>query len=618
MVSNDKVPASIFDGIDLPESLKKIIVMSLEDGILTDRELELIKRKALAEGMDEIEFEFYFEKIEERFREFHRAANSPAKIMHDAFDYMESIAKGGQGYFPTEELERMLAFLPGVGGGGSSSQSGEGGGESSNTSSSQSAFDKVLGKINAGVMVTGAVASALNLFIKEPSNLNNLKAEVIRNVKIPVDIELVVEFLEYANLSITEEKQKEKATGVLTSVSNFVAGSAIDIIPIWQEKKKQVIAKALKDFEGNPAALQRLAKYKVTALDKLKKLIASTAGLPVKLSSIFMKVDIPDIPDELLELMSFVRQMAQSSDPRAPEFREYLFRLQEEGMRKFPDRFADIESHSIHVSPLAKLKENLKKGNTRIVLAETVVPGDEDEFFEMIRFVEAQSRGSNAEAMEFKRFLGRMYNYGLTHFPNNQMELAAYRPHSVEILKHQLASVTKTEDIGGLAGAFKELAVGSSNAYVDDIEKVLRNFLIPTDLDDLIEVLAFVKSIAEGNVGEANVPFMEFQNRLYTEGLRNFPQMAEQIHPYRVSAVEKFKLYVETHSLSDAVASFQVPTLPEDFFALIDYAKVKAKSDSYRKEEYKQLQKRLYEAGKRMDLDQDKLKQFKPKAFGIF
>ena len=585
MASDDKVPASIFDGIDLPESLKKIIVMSLEDGILTDRERELIKRKALKEGMDEIEFEFYFEKIEERYNSHLKTSTSPAKTLKAAFDSLNNIAEGGKGVIPTEELTGILSTVPGIA---------------------------------TGTAITGAVATVLNVFIKEPSNLNSLKAEVIKHVEIPKDIDLVVEFLDYAHASIVEEKQRVKAKSGLSGISDFVAGGELDIIPVWQLKMKQVIAATQDALKDKPDELKRLKKYQTSPTEKLKKLIASTAGLPVKMSSLFMKVGIPDVVEDLIELMSFVRQMAQSSDPRAPEFREFLLTLQTEGQRKFPEKLSEIESHSIRISPLQKLKENLKKGNTRLVLAETIIPGDEDEFFEMIRFVEAQSRGSNAEAMEFKRFLGRMYNYGLTHFPNNQMELAAYRPHSVEILKHQLASVTKTEDIGGLAGAFRELAIGSSNAYVDDIERVMRNFLIPTDLDDLIEVLAFVKSIAEGNVGEANVPFMEFQNRLYTEGLRNFPQMAEQIHPYRVSVVEKFKLYVETHSLSDAVASFQVPTLPEDFFALIDYAKVKAKSDSYRKEEYKQLQKRLYEAGKRMDVDQDKLKQFKPKAFGIF
>lgn len=611
MAINEKTLNSLFEGIDFPAPLKKIILMSLEDGVLTDRERELIKKKALAEGMDEVEFEFYFDKIEERFKEIYRSENSPAKIMHEAFDYMESIAKGGQGYFPTEELERMLAFLPGVGGSASGDDSDDGKGLS---------FDKVLGKINGAVMITGAVASALNLFIKEPSNLNNLKAEVIRNVKIPADIELVVEFLEYAELSVTEEKQKDKAAGILTNVSNFVAGSAIDLIPIWQQKKKFVIDKALKDFEGDSDALKRLAKFKTSPTEKLKKLIATTAGLPVKMSSLFMKVGIPESIEDLLDLMNFVRQMAQSSDPRAPEFREYLLQLQEEGIRKFPDKLAEISSHSIHVSPLQKLKENLQKGNSRLVLAETKIPGDEKEFFDMIRFVEAQARGNTPEAMEFKHFLGRMYEYGLSTFPNSQMELSAYRPHSLEILKYQLASVAKTEEIGGLAGVLKEIAVGSSNQYKDAVESVLRKFPVPTNFDDLIEVIAYVKNIAEGDgVYDTNVPFMEFQNRLFSEAMRIFPEMSEQIFPYRVSVVEKFNLYKRTHSLQDAVTSFKVPAVEEDFFELISFAKSKAKIDPNYKDYYKQLQKRLYIEGKEMpNINQDKLKQYKVKTFGIF
>ena len=574
---------SLFEGINVTDSLKKIILMSLEDGIITERERDLIKRKALADGMDEIEFDFYFEKIEERFNSLHKNNNSPAKALKEAFDSLKSIAEGGKGVIPTEQITDQLSMIPGI---------------------------------STGVAITGAVASVLNVFIKEPSNLNGLKAEVIKHVQIPKDIELIVEFLDYAHASIEEEKQRIKAKSGLSGISDFVAGGELDIIPVWQLKIKQVISSSQEDLKDNPEALKRLKKYQTSPTEKLKKLIAKTAGLPVKLSSLFAKVGVPDEPEDLMELMSFVRQMAQSSDPRAAEFREHLLFLQAEGQRKFPEKAAEIETHSIRVSPLQKLKEKLKGGNSRLVLAETKIPGDEDEFFDMLRFVEAQSRSNTPEAMEFKNFLGRMYNYGITHFPNNRMELSTYRPHSVEILKHQLTSIAPESEIGGITGLLKEIAVGSSKQYENDLERVLRNFPIPNDFDDLMEVLAFVKDIA-GNGGKATMPFMEFQNRLYTEATRAFPDMAEQIYPFRVTANEKFKLYADTHSLDDAIASFKTPTLEEDFFDLIMYAQQKAKSDSYRKDKYEQLQKRLYADGKAMGFNPERLKRYKVKKFGF-
>ena len=580
----DKFKDTLFDGIDLTESLKKIILMSLEDSILTEREKDLIKRKALAEGMDEIEFDFYFEKIEERFNSLQKATNSsPAKTLKAAFDSLKNIAEGGNGVIPTEQLTGQLSMIPGIA---------------------------------TGTAITGAIASVLNVFIKEPSTLNSLKAEVIKHVQIPEDIELVVEFLDYAHLSILEEKQRIKAKSGLSGISDFVAGGELDIIPIWQLKIKQVISASKEALKDKPEDLKRLKKYQTSPTEKLKKLIASTVGLPIKMSSLFMKVGIPDIAEDLIELMNFVRQMAQSSDPRAPEFREYLLTLQAEGQRKFPEKAAEIESHSIRISPLQKLKENLKGGNSRLVLAETKIPGDEDEFFEMIRFVEAQSRSNTPQAIEFNHFLVRMYNYGLTHFPDNRLELSTYRPHSLEILKHQLAAIIQTSDIGGVAGLLKEIAVGYSKQYENDIERVLRNFPLPTDFDDLMELLAFIKDIA-GNESKANIPFMEFQNRLYSEGMRAFPDMAEQIYSYRVTANEKFKLYADTHSLGEAIASFKTPTIEEEFFDLIMYAQQKAKNDSFNKEKYEQLQKRLYLDGKEMGFDPSRLKRFKIKKFGF-
>ena len=580
----NNISDSIFNGINLPDSVTRIIKMSLEDGVLTDREKELIKRKALAEGIDEIEFDFYFEKIEERFNSLQKAiTSSPAKTLKAAFDSLKSIAEGGKGVIPTEQITDQLSLIPGI---------------------------------STGAAITGAVASVLNIFIKEPSNLNSLKAEVIKHVQIPKDIDLIVEFLDYAQASIVEEKQRIKAKSGLSGISNFVAGGELDIIPVWQLKIKQVITASQEDLKDNPEALKRLKKYQTSPTDKLKKLIATTAGLPVKLSSLFAKVGVPDVPDDLMELMSFVRQMAQSSDPRAAEFREHLFFLQAEGQRKFPEKAIEIETHSIRVSPLQKLKESLKGGNARLVLAETKIPGDEDEFFDMIRFVESQARSNSSMAIEFKNFLGRMYNYGLARFPENRMELSTYRPHSLDILKHQLSSITSNSDSDGVAGFLKEITGEAAKQYENELEEVLRNFPTPTDFDDLIEVLAFVKDLA-GKGGKANIPFMEFQNRLYSDAKRVFPDMEEQIYPFRITANEKFKLYADTHSLNDAIASFKTPMIEEDFFDLIMYAQQKAKTDSSHKDEYEQLQKRLYLDGKAMGFDSDRLKRYKVKKFGF-
>lgn len=572
----------IFEGISLPPSLKKIIEMALEDGVLTEKERELIKRKAIAEGLDEIEFEFYFEKIEERFMSSFHSQNSPSKILREAFAKMETIAEGSKGILP-EDLMSQLSLL---------------------------------GSVNPAGMVAGTVATALNAFIKTPSNLNNLKAEVIRSLKIPTNLEIILEFLEYADSCIAEEKLKNKSASTISGISNFLAGAEIDLIPIWNNKKKQIVEKAVEDFKNDPDALKYLKKYQTSSTDKLKKLLAATAGLPVKLSSIFMKVELPYSFKEFMELMDFVRQISLSSDPRAPEFKQYLIQLQEEGQRRFPEESNDIAARAIKISALQNFKDKLKNASSKEIIAKTEIPEDFREFIELMRFIESKSNGSNKDSMDYLIFLGKMYNYGIEHFPDKQIEISAYRPRSIEILKQQLATFKTSTQEQGLLSSFKDMVSGKNNDYCNAIEVVLRNFPTPHNYEDLIEVLKYAKESVEFDK-EAKLPFMEFQNRLFNDALRNFPDKSQDFFSLRVYIVEKFKLYAKSHSIAEAVSSFPIPANEEDFFDLIGYAKSKMKNDEVHEDDYKQMVNRMYLAGKDI-YDHEKLKKYKIKKFGLF
>lgn len=572
----------IFEGISLPPSLKKIIEMALEDGVLTEKERELIKRKAIAEGLEEIEFEFYFEKIEERFMASFHSQNSPSKILREAFAKMEALAEGAKGILP-EDLMSQLSLL---------------------------------GSVNPAGMVAGTVATALNAFIKTPSNLNNLKAEVIRSLKIPSNLEIILEFLEYADSCIAEEKLKNKSAGAISGISNFLAGAEIDLIPIWNIKKKQIVEKAVEDFRNDPTALKHLKKYQTSSTDKLKKLLAATAGLPVKLSSIFMKIELPYSFNEFKELMDYVRQMSLSSDPRAPEFKQYLIHLQEEGQRRFPEESDEIASRAIKISALQNFKDKLKNASSKETLAQTDMPEDYIEFMELMRFVESKSKGSNKDSMYYMIFLGKMYDFGIEHFPDKQIEISSYRPRSIEILKQQLAAFKGSAQEEGILSNFKDTLIGKNNDYCNAIEVVLRNFPTPHNYEDLIEVLRHAKQSVEFD-NEAKLPYIEFQNRLFNEALSKYPEKLQDFFPLRVNIVEKFKLYVKRHSIAEAVSSFPIPSNEEDFFDLIGYAKSKMKTDGLYEDEYKQMVNRLYTAGKDI-YDSEKLKKYKIKKFGLF
>lgn len=549
--------------------------MALEDGILTEKEREIIKRKAIAEGLDEIEFEFYFEKIEERFMSSYRSQKSPAKILREAFANMEAIAEGAKGVLP-EELASQLSSL---------------------------------GSLNPAGMVAGAVATALNAFIKTPSNLNKLKAEIIRSLNVPNDLETILEFLEYAESCIAEEKLKIKSSSSLTGISNFLGGAELDLVPIWNIKKKQILEKAVEDFKNDPNALKKLKKYQISSTDKLKKLLAATAGLPVKLSSIFMKVEIPYSFKEFMELMDYVRQMSLSSDPRSHEFKEYLTHLQEEGQRRFPEESDHIASRAIKISALQNFKDKLKNASSKEILAQTEMPEDYTEFMDLMRFIESKSKGSNKDSMDYMIFLGKMHDYGIEHFPDKQIEISAYRPRSIEILKKQLSVFNGSNQEDG-AGQ-----IGKNNDYSNAIEVVLRNFPTPNSYEDLIEVLRHAKQSVEFD-NEAKLPYMEFQNRLYNDALVKYPEKSQEFFSLRVNIIEKFKFYVKNHSIGEAVSSFPVPPNEEDFFNLIGYAHSKMKTDKNREEEYKQIVKRMYAEGKSL-YDSEKLKKFKIKRFGI-
>lgn len=596
-----EIYAMVFDGIDLPDSLRKIIEMSLEDGIITDRERALIKKKAISEGLDEDLFDFYFEKIEERYTDLNKRLNNPIKILREAFDAMKKIAEGGKGIFPVEQLGNLLSSLPGI---GQMPTQGSGGNDVMKT------VNKVAGGITNALSITTAVGTVLNVFIKEPSNLNNLKAEVIRNLKIPNDIDLIAEFLDYADASIIEEKEIKKAKSGLSSVSNFVAGAETDLIPIWKLKMKQTVDKAKKEFHNEPHLLERIKKYIVTATDKLKKLINETAGLPVKTSSLFLKIELPHSRDEYMELMNFVKTYAKSSDPRAHEFKDYLMQLQEEAKLRFPGHLDEIEAHSIKTSPLQKMKDSLKKSPVKIVISETKIPEDESDFFEMISFVETQSKGSTSDAVEFKNFLEKMYNYGVSNFKNREEDLSAYRPRSIEILKKRLSQIAPIDE--GIKGFFGS----DKNRFTEEVKKVLRNFPTPTNFVDFLEIMAFAKNSFEYDEN-AKDEYLEFLDRLYSEGIRMFPEKRTELNPYKIPITEKFKKYQQQHNLSEAISAFPIPSDEEEFFELMSYSKTMHQTDNYRKDDYKRFNKRLYLEGKGR-FDEDKLKKYKIKSFGIF
>ena len=223
---------SLFDNMDIPEKLKQFIILSIQDGVITENERNLISKKGIELGMDKDILDFYIEKIEEKLEADNhevKEQNHPVKQIAYAFKIAEGYSTGGDQVANSEDLTKVLALIPGVG----------------------------------GVAAIGSLASSI---IKTPSNLNALKAEIINHAIVPEEETYLADFIEFCELELESENRKSSSKGLLDAIGSIFGGSELNLIPIWEEKIKQLINRAKYLFPNSALLSPIISRYSIISI----------------------------------------------------------------------------------------------------------------------------------------------------------------------------------------------------------------------------------------------------------------------------------------------------------------------------------------------------------------
>ena len=249
------------------QELNNLMELIIEDGEITDDEMQLLRNKAEKEGIDPLEIEIVVKKKLKKKKEKIEWLKTPVNQIIESFKLAEECAKGGNSAINGTALSSALALIPGVG---------------------QAAM-------------VGSLASSI---IKTPSNLNKLKAEIINNISIPDDEQQLADFLlfSHSQLELAKNANKNKNKSISGFLSSVTMGDELNLAPVWQTKidhlisrgkllfpNSEIVRTAINQVYVSPA--KQLSNYKIYDFEAYYSLIET---LPV-----------PEDDIELMEVIEF-------------------------------------------------------------------------------------------------------------------------------------------------------------------------------------------------------------------------------------------------------------------------------------------------------------------------
>ena len=101
------------------EDLEKLISMIIEDGEISEKELELLKKKAESEGIDPLEIEIVVTKRLKKYNEGKEFLKNPVNQIIQSFKLAEDCALGSRSDTSSNSLSSILSLIDGVSGVGS-------------------------------------------------------------------------------------------------------------------------------------------------------------------------------------------------------------------------------------------------------------------------------------------------------------------------------------------------------------------------------------------------------------------------------------------------------------------------------------------------------------------
>lgn len=258
--------------------LEEMIEMAIENGDISEKEMEILKRRANNEGIDPDEFEFSLRmRIKKQNRQRQEMANlNPVDQLSRSLKMMEQYAEGGEGIVNPSDLSGALSLIPGVG------------------------------------MIASAGAGLLSSFIQTPSNLNELKAEVIRCFALPDNPDQLAQFINYAVSQKSEAKSKKRGFNIKSTLSSITVGSEMDITPIWENKIEEACDKSKAQYPSHQLLMQTVKKYEPSTINKLKDGRIKAGQLD--------SVVAPSDNNELFEVVEFAFSKRESKRGSGGEF----------------------------------------------------------------------------------------------------------------------------------------------------------------------------------------------------------------------------------------------------------------------------------------------------------
>lgn len=274
----------------LSPELNRLIDMVLEDDDVTDRELEKLAARAESEGVDPFEFEMIVKhRLKDKKAQAERRKN-PVLAISDAFKMAEAAAHGGKQAVDGGVLSAALSLIPGVG----------------------------------QVAAVGSLAAGL---IKSPSNLNALKAEIISNAVIPEDEKFLADFMVFCHTQreIDIEKKHSTSNSVSGLLSKVTMGDDVDLVPIWNIKIKQLIARSKALFPDSRLIRSTILQVYESPATMLRK---EKARNQVAYLEALTALTAPDDNMELLDIVALLFEDAEGN-PEVKDYHKKFYKIAE-------------------------------------------------------------------------------------------------------------------------------------------------------------------------------------------------------------------------------------------------------------------------------------------------
>jgi len=238
------------------EQLEKLIEMALMDGVLTEKEKQVLFKKAEALGVDLDEFEMVLEaKLYEKQQSMQQSTQATAAPKSDKFGDVKKCPACGS------MVQSFQTKCPDCGH------------EYSNIESNVS-IQKLFKMLNdaenerkedgisVGKAIGGMFAKAYGIG-NSGDKIDNKKMQIIKNFPIPTTKDDILEFL---SLAVPNAKK----IGNLFNSNEPEIKSHNTFVPVWKSKCEQIIMKAKFSMKEDKKALDEIMEYAKELKIKIK------------------------------------------------------------------------------------------------------------------------------------------------------------------------------------------------------------------------------------------------------------------------------------------------------------------------------------------------------------